>query len=193
MKKSVPVQIIDSIKEGDARAIEALFAQYPEQVDFVTPFGGQSWVGYAAQIGKLDSIKALIKAGVDPTKGDTREGRLPISSAAHFGHYDVVEFFINIGTDLDVTKSVGNPLFGAIVGRSPEIVELLLRAGIDSTVRYDSPSMDNMDAVAFALMRGETECAKIIALWNSRGDKVAANSAMEKAEEIAIKNTMTSK
>lgn len=56
------------------------------------------------------------------------------------------------------------------MGRSPDCVQLLLDAGIDSGVTYNSETMTDMDAVAFALMRGEAECAKFIAAHNLNGN-----------------------
>lgn len=186
--KSIPAQIIDVIKSEDCENITNLFNSHPEYLTFFTPFGGQTWLGYAAQLGKLAAVKVLIKLGIDVNIGDRFDDGKPICSAAANNHYEVVEYLLTQGAILDVSLSVRNPLFAAIVGRSPQIVSLLLNAGIDSTVRYDSPTMRNMDAVAFALMRGETECAELVALWNAKGDSVVAAAALLEADSIAEDN-----
>jgi hypothetical protein len=53
--------------------------------------------------------------------------------------------------------------------------------------------MEDMDAVAFALMRGEKECAEIIALWNANGDEDAAKIALNNADQIAEENAYRKK
>ena len=186
--QSIPKQIADAIASENCEAIRRLFKENPEQVGWRTPFGAQTWLGYAAQIGKLNSAKELIAAGVDANWGDKRENRKPLCSAASNNHYDVAEYLLGVGADMDTSISVRNPLFAAIVGRSPEIVRLLLESGIDGSVRYDSETMKDMDAVAFALMRGETECARAIALWNSSGNEKTAELDLHQADLIAERN-----
>lgn len=187
-KQSVFMQIVESIRSEDCGAIERLLHENPEQMVAFTPIGGQTWLGYAAQLGKLEAVKTLVKLGLDMNKGDKHDGDSPIGSAAANDHYDVVEYLLRAGAVMDVSLSVRNPLFAAIVGRSPQIVRLLLEAGVDSQVRYTSETMKDMDAVAFALMRGELECARTIALWNAKGDEERTNASMIEADRIAELN-----
>ncbi|MEY8195429.1 MAG: ankyrin repeat domain-containing protein [Cycloclasticus sp.] len=188
-QKNIALQIAEAIKTEDEAKILILFKDNPGQVEVFTPFGGQTWLGYASQIGKIVSLKTLVDVGISVNRGDKRDNRLPICSAAANDHIDIVVFLLKSQTVLDVSLSVRNALFSAIVGRSPRIVKLLLDAGIDSEICYNSESMTNMDAVAFALMRGELESARIIATWNSKGDENIANSALEKADVIAEQNS----
>ena len=184
-EKTIPRQIVDAIQAQDCDLIQRLLSENPDQVNWKTPFGSQTWLGYAAQIGKLDSARALVGAGICVNSGDGRDDRKPICSAAANGHYELVSYLISNGSDLDVSLSVRNPLFAAILGRSERIVRLLLEAGIESKTRYNSQTMKNMDAVAFALMQGELECAKTIALWNSEGNSSLAETALKEADNIA--------
>lgn len=183
--KSVAVQIIEAIKDEDGELLKRLFKENPEQIKFYTPFGGQTWLGYASQIGKLKSVKLLVEIGIDVNIGGKIDNIKPVCSAAARGHLEVVEYLISCGADLDVDLSVKNPLFAAIIGRSTEVVNLLLVSGIDSTVSYNSKTMRDMDAVAFALMNGEVECARIIALWNFKGDVEVAEAYLKEADQIA--------
>jgi hypothetical protein len=185
MEKSIQAQIVEAIKGQDMGSLARLISENPEQLSAHTPFGGQTWLGYAAQIGSLSAVRTLIEAGSDVNAGDRRDNVAPICSAAANGHEDVVSYLLCTGAALDVSLSVRNPVFSAIVGRSPRIVRQLLEAGIDGKVRYDSETMTNMDAVAFALMRGEAECARMIAMWNARGDESAAEIALKEADKIA--------
>jgi hypothetical protein len=48
--------------------------------------------------------------------------------------------------------------------------------------------MKNMDAVSFALMRGEKECAQIIANKIAKGNEANVISLLNEADEIAELN-----
>lgn len=187
-QKTLPAQIIDAIKGEDCEAIRKIFESNPEQRTVHTFIGGQTWLGYACQLGKLNAAQALVQVGSDVDAGDKRDGAGPICSAADNGHYELVEYLLRCGAKLDVSTSARNPLFAAIIGRSVRIVRLLLEAGIDSGARYRSETMKDMDAVAFALMRGEKECAEAIALWNANGDEEIAKAALVEANRIAELN-----
>lgn len=89
---------------------------------------------------------------------------------------------------MDTSASVRNPLFAAIVGQSQEVVRLLLDRGIDASVRYNSNTMIDMDATAFALWRGETELARIIALHLAGGNEVKAQALLNEAREVVSRN-----
>ncbi|MBB3142760.1 ankyrin repeat domain-containing protein [Halomonas organivorans] len=182
------VSIAHAIKSQDLEKLASLFSEHPEQVNRIIPLGRQTWLGYAASREKPRVVKYLIDIGVDVNKGDERDGRKPICNAASKGNYDIVKCLLDAGTVLDVSASVRNPLFGAITSRSPAITQLLLEAGIDSTARYNSDTMKNMDAVAFALMWGDKESARLIALRNAKGDEKMAVKALEEADKIAEEN-----
>ena len=188
-KPSIPKQVVDAIDNGDCEAIRTLITEYPEQKDFYTPFGSATWLGYAAGYGSLETVELLIDLGLDVNKGDKYDDRKPISNAASKGRSNIVAYLLSRGAVLDTNLSIRNPLVAAIGGRSPETVKLLLEAGIDSKVRYNSKTMKNMDALAFARIQGEMECARMIALWNANGDEAIAKEALVEAERIAYANT----
>jgi len=188
MEKSLIMPIVNAIRSGDCEAIKLLFTQDPEQKEFYGPFGATTWLCYAAAHGSLHAIETLIGIGLDINKGDKHDNICPISYAADKGRHEVVAYLLSQGAVLDTSLSIRNPLFAAIVGRSPETVKLLLEAGIDSKVRYNSKTMKNMDAVAFARMQGEMACARMIALWNANGDETLAKEALIEAERIAYDN-----
>lgn len=189
MDKSLIMPIVNAIKSDDCEAIKSLFTQDPEQKEFYGPFGSTTWLCYAAAHGSLDAIKTLTDLGLDVNKGDKHDNQTPICYAADNNRSDVVAYLLSQGAVLDTSLSIRNPLFAAIVGRSPETVKLLLEVGVDSKVRYNSKTMKNMDALAFARMQGEMECARMIALWNANGDEALAKEALVEAERIAYANT----
>ncbi len=91
-------------------------------------------------------------------------GLTPFSCAASNGHVEIVRSLLDVGAELDVSKPERNPLFGAIYGGHLEIVKLLVERGIDYRVSYTGQSMKNMDALAFALERGQREIARYLAV-----------------------------
>lgn len=187
-EKTVPAKIIDAINAEDLDCLQDLIRKNPDQIRWNTPFAGATWLGYAASKGKLDTMKLLVKLGADVNQGDHREGVKPICSAACNDQFEAVQYLVTAGSVLDTVLSVQNPLFSAIIGRSPRITKFLLESRMDSTIKYDSKTMKNMDAIAFALMRGEKECARIIADWNAGGDTVLADQLITEADEIAKMN-----
>jgi uncharacterized protein len=190
MEKSTSASISEAIRNGNLELIRFLFSQNPDQINSHTYMAGQTWLGYAAQIGNILSIKELIGCGFDINIGDKHNNQRPISSAAHNGHLEAVDLLLQEGADLPTATSIENPLIAAIVGRSPAIVQLLLDAGINSTVRYNTEAMKEMDAVAFAMMQGEIECAEIIARWNTGGEHAAYHAALSEAKRIARLNVV---
>lgn len=63
---------------------------------------------------------------------------------------------------MDISEPDRNPLFAAIHAGHKNIVELLLKTGIDTTVKYTGKSMKDMDAIAFAYEWGRKEIAEMI-------------------------------
>lgn len=182
--------VADAIDSRDSATVRAIFLKHPEQSDVFTPFAGGTWLHYAARESTAEIVEVLLNLGLDPNRGDRWEGRLPLTDASRSGDVAKTKCLLDNGSRIDVSTSVRNPLFSAILGGSPEVTRLLLERAVDSRVRYDSETMKNMDAVAFAIMQGEHEIAHIIALHNAGGDEVAADTAMAEGLKIAHENTM---
>lgn len=185
-------RIVTALKAGDIDQLASLFVQYPEfeQQGFI---GGSSWLHYAAGHAPLNIVKFLQVKGYDINSVKDRDACTPLDQACVKNRYEIAEYLLDNGATMDTSASIRNPLFGAIVGQSPEIVQLLLERGIDATVRYTSDTMDGMDALAFALERGLVEdtglvIADIIALHLAKGDRAEADKLKTDAHEIMIQN-----
>ena len=85
-----------------------------------------------------------------------------LALAASKGHLEVVEYLLQRGVEMDVSEPESNPLFSAIYGGYKDIVTILIEHGIDTQINYTGERMTGMDAVAFALERGQTEIAELI-------------------------------
>ncbi len=127
----------------------------------MTPFG--SWLHVAADFGNLELVKALVALGADVNQRGGTFGGTPINLAASKGHKEVLEFLLGCGAELDESEPERNPLFSAIYGGHIEIVRLLLDAGINHRISYTGESMKNMDALAFARERGQSDIAAFLA------------------------------
>ena len=181
--KDIFPEISKAIEENDVARLDTLFKENTGSIDLLTPFG--SWLHYAANKSSVATLKALVDFGIDPgIRVDpidedvlSDKGMSAIVIAARAGDIDNFKYFMQCNVALDTHTSTANPLFGAILGRSIEMARLLIAAGIDTTVRYSGERMNNMDALAFALERGETEIADVIALHQTNGD-------VKKAEEL---------
>ena len=182
MQKSLSAQICDAINSEDCLSIKSLFLANPEQMTANTFFGGQTWLGYASQVGKLASVKQLIESGAEVNQGSDPEGVTPLCSSCFNGHYDIAEYLLECGARLDTSASVRNALFAAIVGKSLKITKLLLEAGIDTSLFYNSKTMRNMDACKFALLYGQRDIARAIAFWQSKNDSEIAEKIISVAE-----------
>jgi hypothetical protein len=195
-------EVADAIDTGELAKVKEVFAHHPEQIEAYTPFAGGTWLHYAAGKGFIDIIQYLVGRGLNVNSRSRHDDRTPLTDAANAGHFGAVEYLLEHGAELDTSTSIGNPLFAAIsgsvqvnatwgppTGEAARIVRLLLERGIDSRVRYDSPTMKNVDAIAFAVMAGASELAHIIALWNTNGDEQEAERAISEARSIAMDNT----
>lgn len=153
-------EIRTAIKQGDVERVVALIGSDKSRLEMMTPFG--TWLHVAASMGQLEIAKRLVALGADVNRNGGIYGAAPIKEAASEGHVALVKFLIDSGAELDVSKSERNPLFGAIHHGHVDIVRLLIAVGIDANVRYNSATMKEMDAVAFAKEWGQDEIVKLL-------------------------------
>jgi uncharacterized protein len=173
-------------KSGSTDVIERLFAENLDLLAFRVPSAG-TWLHLAASYGSTEMIEYFLVQGLDINSKANSYGDTPIHRAAMEPRPENVKYLLNHGAELDVSTSVGNPLFGAIVGRSPECARLLLDAGIDTSASYvlEGEVKIQSDAIAFAMLRGETEIAHMVALHNAQGDAAKARELVAEGDRIA--------
>ena len=153
-----------AIKNGELSDVVQLLGDARSRLQMDTPFG--SWLHMAAAHGKLDIVRWLVSQGSDVNSIGGMGSNSPLDQAAAKGHVEIVKFLIDSGAMLDTSDSVRNPLFGAIVGGISEshtaVAKLLIDSGIDTKVKYNSETMTDMDALAFAKEWGRTDIVKLL-------------------------------
>ena len=177
-------QFNQAIKDGNVEEIKHLLKTSEFLSRRRPPFAGGSWLHYAAVHGTLDSVKCLIDLGFDVNDKATLEGDRPITRAARRDTPDFVTLLLDHGAVLDTQTSVRNPLFSAIHAGCFDVAQVLLDAGIDTTVRYTAGSMTDMDATAFALRWGRTDMAELIAQKAAEQSGRTAEAVLERAREV---------
>ncbi len=179
--------IYKEIREsGSVDNLKQLFAADPDLLSFKVPSSG-AWLHLAAACSSTEIIDYLLDLGFDINSKDNNYGDTPIHRAAMEPRPENVKFLLARGAILDVSTSVGNLLFGAIVGRSPECARLLIDAGIDTRASYvlEGEVKIHSDAIAFAMLRGEAEIAQMVALHNAQGDEAKARELVAEGDRIA--------
>ena len=182
--------ITSAIRTGNWEETALLLGLYPEMRTLNVPAFG-SWLHYASAHGTLEIVAGLISQGFEASSRCDRDGITPLALAASYGKADIVSLLLGMGAPLDTSTSARNPLFRAVLVRSEEITRLLLDAGIDTTARYKLGAVDEtVDAVAFAMLQGARNIARIIALRDGGGDDDYADSAL--ADGLRIARAITS-
>ncbi len=152
--------MIAAIKVGNITEIKSILEEDHGYTHKITPFG--SWLHIAAGYGQIDIVKYFIDAGIDINLEGGIAGGNSLNYAVQNGQKEMVCFLINNGASLDTTEPERNPLFSAIYDGHTEIAEILVNAGIDTSVKYTGKYMKNMGALEFAKERGHLDIIKYI-------------------------------
>lgn len=203
--REVRFTITKAIREGDIIRLEHIFALYPDMLHAKLAVGQSTWLHYACGKGEMQVVLYLISQGIDINEKDERGERTALSLACGSGHLEIVRYLLEHGATISIEKSITNPLFdcvpGYVMDRHPvhgndtlpedyfKIAELLLDCGIDYNVCYNTETMSNMDAMAFACMWGRQDIARLIADRKAGGDLAEIELLLAAAEEVAGENT----
>lgn len=113
---------------------------------------------WAAQIGHVNIVDELVRAGADPNARNINQCTPLLNSVIH-GRIKVVEYLLTAGADLTATNNVGyTALHIAVISKQPKMVATLLNAGID----VNKPDNKGMTAVDYANRANNTEILSLL-------------------------------
>ncbi|WEF32875.1 ankyrin repeat domain-containing protein [Pseudoduganella chitinolytica] len=150
----------DAIKNFNNEVARHLLTEDTSLINAMTPFGTLLHVASAA--GNIDIIHYLIAHGADINTRGGALGGSALNEAASDGRIEVVRYLLSHGAAMDTSEPERNPLFSSIYGGHVEVSRILISNGIDVTVRYTGESMKEMDALAYAVERGQKEIAALL-------------------------------
>ncbi len=155
-------QIRRAIRLGSLPAVKMLLSRNMDMLFLDTPFG--TWLHMAAALGQTEIAQWLLSQGIDVNvRSVSIEGR-PLDEAASNGDLEMVRCLLESGASLDVSESVRNPLFAAIVGGlSPShnaVAQLLIDSGINTSIRYSN--VNNMNALEYAREWGRADIVRML-------------------------------
>lgn len=149
--------MLSACKSNAVGEVASLLQQSPSALQMETPFG--TWLHVAASSNSREVAEYLMSRGLDPNTRSGTLGGSALNEAASSGHQNMVAWLHERGAKFDTTEPERNPLFGAIYGGHIDVVKFLVDHGIDYRVRYTGTYMKNMDALAFAVERGQSAIA----------------------------------
>lgn len=161
-KKQLAKDIRSAIKRGQLDNLRDLLEKEPEMLTWMTPFG--TWLHVAAAHGHLEIVEYLINAGIDINAQGGTFSTNALERATAKGHLDIAEYLISKNVEFNISEPDRNPLFAAIYGGHLDIVKLLVENDINIFAKYTGETMEDMDAYAFAIERGQTEIAEFLKL-----------------------------
>jgi ankyrin repeat protein len=100
------------------------------EYNMAVPHGSDTALLFAARVGDLDSAKLLVTAGADVNDKDAW-GVTATVLAAHSGFTEMVEFFLDKGSDPNLTEAGFTALQEAIMRRDEKMAAALLAHGAD--------------------------------------------------------------
>jgi len=129
-------------------------------LSYKAPFG--TWLHDASAHGHHILVEYLVNKGADINKRGGILGGNALNEAVKNQHIDLTNYLLDLNIEMIIEESEHNPLFTTIYVGNLTIVKILIVRGIDYKISYTSDYMNNMDAEAFALERGEKEIASYL-------------------------------
>ncbi|GAB3092285.1 hypothetical protein GCM10027159_06820 [Lysobacter terrae] len=158
----------DCIADGSIEKTKQILVAHPELVNAHTFFAGGTLLHYAAAKSSAEMIELLVDLGFHVNLPGKTFQDSALHSACCNGRLENVVALLRLGASIEQKASYNDPVFGAVIGKRPDIVEILFRAGADLAQRYTLESGDNVDSYEFAVLKGAHECAETIAKLSGR-------------------------
>jgi len=158
---------------------------------------------WAAWNGCINSVRALLNAGADLSKGDTKNGVSPLHAAAYGGHESIVkELLLKPGVDVDARDNAGRTALhcASSTGKNIEVIHILMHAGaeVGAMNRFGNTPCDvSMNGKCRRALRGEKPrgkkffcCPQLRWIMTRPRDRVVAPKAGKRKDVSLDGNTM---
>jgi uncharacterized protein len=148
---------IEGVMDNAVTGIKTRAGKIVKEVSRIADSGKQ--LRKAARQGELETVKALVRAGVHVDSKNEKSGDTPLIKTVKAGHQDVAKFLIGEGADVNATNRRGKTALmrAAKYGHSP-IVETLLAASADVNAR----TLKGKSAVSYAADKGHRTVVEIL-------------------------------
>ena len=147
-----------SVKDDDIAAVKLFLdsGMNPNAKDYLE----YTALAHAANMGHIEIVEMLLKAGADVNAKTKYHGRTPLVLAALNDHLDVVKILLNSGADVNHIGTDGvNALIFAVDGDNLQITGALLDAGADVNRRVFE---DTTTPLLRAVRKSNTEMVKLL-------------------------------
>jgi ankyrin repeat protein len=155
------VAFVEAVEEGQLATVKQMLEEHSDLRENADLLGG--CLDRAACEGQLAMVKFLVEYGVDVNYQDPSAAEYgAISSAVMNCHFEIAKYLHSQGALLSTDLLEENALFDAIDEGRSDIAQWALESQIDPHVVYRVVGGGLMNALSFAIDRGETEIAKML-------------------------------
>lgn len=107
----------------------------------------------------IDSLKSIIETTPDAVHLSDQRGSNPLLLASYFGHFEISEFLIANGADVNQRDLSGNTALMGVCFKGPlAMAKLLINNGAD----VNALNNNGASALSFASNYGQEEIAKLL-------------------------------
>ncbi|SMP70718.1 Ankyrin repeat-containing protein [Neorhodopirellula lusitana] len=194
---SFKIDLRRAVKFGDLELVRKYFE--PEDLNCNGYSGNQSLLHYAAIWGTLEVVKFLVGQGAEVSRRAGTYNAPALTYAADKGRVDVVRYLVEVGSLIDMSHALTNPLLRAADEGHYDVVEYFLSTNIDHHASYRVPPGTLINALTEAKQGKHQEVAGLlkshgchrpvegvdIPLWEPPADKMSKRTPVpQKDQEI---------
>jgi uncharacterized protein len=190
------IDFLTAVKEGNLPLVEQMATDHPVLVTAKAPSGistvmlatyfGESAIAEyliqqgaildifdAAATGRVNRVRELVSE--DPTRVNAYsvDGFQPLGLASFFGHFDVVEYLLQSGAEVNSPSKNSQqvmPLHSSVAGQHLEVSRILLEHGAD----VNAKQADDFSPLHEAVQNGQVEMVQLLLLHGA--DRYAQKS-----------------
>jgi ankyrin repeat protein len=134
--------LVESKTESGISILQyAAYFKNVETIEHLMNYVSHLNIHEACALGYLNEVKRCIRESQKNLDLHSADGFTPLTLACYFDYYDIVEYLVETGADVDLianNESKVAPLNSAVASGNTRIVELLLDAGADPDIAQQS-------------------------------------------------------